>query len=267
MNAAFRRLPTPLRPAATAYRVELVRWSRAPGTWGAFTAAAIITTALAALVASFVTDSGEPALRVAFALLKVTMLAAGICGAIAATGDARARDRAPSAPTAGLLLAKAAAFATVVFALALAVYTAATLLVFAIIAARGLPLELGGFWPTWLAVPAAALATALIGVIGLAVGALASSRAAGVIAAAGLLFALPLATTIAYLVLGRQQWIYDVTAVLPLAVAKNVVFADEPGTAQLPSLLALLILTVWAVAALAGVWLHRRSMPRQRVAW
>jgi hypothetical protein len=105
---------------------------------------------------------------------------------------------------------------------------------------------------------AASLSTALIGVIGRVIGEALPTRTAAVAVTVGALFALPLVVGFASLAAGAPGWVSYVPDVLPLAVAKNVVFADEPGTGRLPSAVALLVLGSWAVAAVGGAWAGRR---------
>jgi hypothetical protein len=144
------------------------------------------------------------------------------------------------------------------FALASATFTVSVLVVWPILAEKGLAPELWNVPATWVPVLAASLSTALIGVIGRVVGDVLPSRTAAVSATVGVLFALPLIVGFASLAGGGQPWISHVTSLLPLPAAKNVVFADEPGTGQLPSPVALLVLGTWAAAAVGGAWAHMR---------
>ncbi|KHK99905.1 hypothetical protein LK09_00800 [Microbacterium mangrovi] len=245
---------------AVVFRAELVRSARAGSTWVAAGIIAAITIGLAVVVAQAVTGAAVPAMQVVFALVKPAMIGAGICGAISVgrTPGALAVGSPSSRP--GAHVAAGAAFGTAVFVLSAATYAGSVLVVSPILTDKGIGLDAGSFGATWLPVFAAALSTALLGVLGRAIGSVLPSRRTAVITTVGLLFVLPLTVDLGYLLAARQQWIYDLTAVLPLAVAKNVVFADEPGTAQLPSVVALCTLVAWVLAAATFAWLRSRAV-------
>jgi ABC-2 type transport system permease protein len=257
IDALRRRLPQmSSRPAVSAFRAESTRLVRSRSTWGAVVVFAAMTIGLAVLVAVFVTSTATPGMQIVFAVLKSSMLAAAVFGAVAVTGA----NRVPvdAAPRPSVLAARAAALAVLIFLLAAASYTGSVLAARPILAGKGMPLDLWNISATWIPVFAASVSTALIGVIGSMIGTVLPSRPRAVAATVGALFALPMIVGIASLAAGGQPWVYDLVSVLPLAAAKNVVFADEPGTGQFPSLMALALLGAWALAAGWGAWARVR---------
>ncbi|SCY21408.1 ABC-2 type transport system permease protein [Microbacterium sp. LKL04] len=188
--------------------------------------------------------------------LQLTMLVAGIFGAMAITGEystGMIRSTFAAEPRRGaVLLAK-----TIVVAATLVATTVVTSLI-AIVVLTPIYGSNGFVWDdaevTWIPLAYSLLAIASVTLLGLGAGFIIRNGAGAIGATVGLLFVAPLILSI-FAAFGESwRWIADLAQYLPYNAAGTLV--NGAGDDALPALIALV---AWPAAALLGGWALLRT--------
>lgn len=257
----------PATAAATtsAYRVtfprlvqsEWIKLTTLRSTWWSLGIAALLSVGISMMIAAASAEFGPgfPAVSTILMPTQFTMLVAGILGAIAVTGEystGMIRSTITASPRRGAVLgAKAVVVSllmgiTTVVSYAAAIAATSPLLAEQIdwsdAAASVIPLGFG------------VLSMICFALIGLGWGFIVRAGAGAIAATMGLLFVLPIVTSLFTIAGESWRWIVDLGAYLPTNAAAEISAAGAQDV--LPSLLALL---GWVVALLVGGWAVLRT--------
>jgi ABC-2 type transport system permease protein len=257
--------PTHATRAATAHRLtfghlirsEWIKLISLRSTWWSLGIAAALSVGISMMIAAASASFGPgfPAVSAILTPTQFTMLVAGILGAIAITGEystGMIRSTLTADPRRGTVLA---AKAVVVSAL----MAATTVIMYAIAILATSPLlsdqiDWSDAAQSWIPLAYGVLSMVAFTLIGLGWGFLIRNGAGAIAATVGLLFVLPIVTTMFAMAGEAWQWIVDLGEYLPMAAASTI---STPGAEDiLPSLLALI---GWVVVLLIGGWTVLRT--------
>ena len=253
------------QPAESPYRLsfghvlrsEWIKLTTLRSTWWSLGIAVLLSVGISMMIAAASPEFGPdfPAASAILMPTQFTMLVAGILGAIAVTGEystGMIRSTLAAEPRRGSVLAAKAVVVSLLMG-------AATVVSYAVALAATAPLLAEGVdWSdaAYSIVPLGygILSMVSFALIGLGWGFLIRNGAGAIAATVGLLFVLPIVTSLFTIAGEAWQWIIDLGTYLPMNAAAAI---SAPGaTDVLPSLLAL---TGWVVALLLGGWAVLRT--------
>jgi len=238
-------------------RSEWIKFASLRSTWWSLAIAAVLTIGIALMIASASRGFGDgyTAVSAIVAPTQFTMLVAGILGAIAITGEystGMIRSTLTAEPRRGAVLLAKAVVITVVMAVSTALMLAIALIVTApVFGADGVD------WsdPAYSTVPLlfTVLSMVAFSLIGLAAGFLIRNGAGAIAATVGVLFVLPIVTSMFAMAGDGWRWVLDAAAHLPMMAAQTV---TTPGTADLTQ--GTIDLLAWPLVGLIAAWLLLR---------
>jgi len=238
-------------------RSEWIKLISLRSTWWSLGIAAALSVGISMMIAAASASFGPgfPAVSAILTPTQFTMLVAGILGAIAITGEystGMIRSTLTADPRRGTVLA---AKAVVVSAL----MAATTVIMYAIAILATSPLlsdqiDWSDAAQSWIPLAYGVLSMVSFTLIGLGWGFLIRNGAGAIAATVGLLFVLPIVTTMFAMAGEAWQWIVELGEYLPMAAAGTI---STPGAEDiLPSLLALI---GWVAVLLVGGWAVLRT--------
>ena len=238
-------------------RSEWIKLISLRSTWWSLGIAAALSVGISMMIAAASASFGPgfPAVSAILTPTQFTMLVAGILGAIAITGEystGMIRSTLTADPRRGTVLA---AKAVVVSAL----MAATTVVMYAIAIFATSPLlseqiDWSDAAQSWIPLAYGVLSMVAFTLIGLGWGFLIRNGAGAIAATVGLLFVLPIVTSMFAMAGEAWQWIVELGEYLPMAAAGTI---STPGAEDiLPSLLALI---GWVVVLLIGGWTVLRT--------
>lgn len=238
-------------------RSEWIKLTSLRSTWWSLGIAAALSIGISMMIAAASASfpPGYPAVSTILSPTQFTMLVAGILGAIAVTGEystGMIRSTLTADPRRGSVIAAKAVVTAFLMA-------ATTVVIYAVAIAATAPFLAEGIdWsdPAQSIVPLGygILSMVAFTLIGLGWGFIVRNGAGAIAATVGVLFVLPIVTSMFTLGGEAWQWIVDLGAYLPMNAAAAL---SMPGTEDvLPSLLALL---GWVAGLLAGGWVVLRT--------
>jgi ABC-2 type transport system permease protein len=154
-----------------------------------------------------------------------------------------------------VLAAKALVVALFLFVSSLVIFGAAAVAVSAIISTRDQSIDWADPSASLLPIVVSSLAMAVFALIGVAFGFIVRSGAGAIAATVGLLFVLPIVTSMFAIAGEAWQWVSDAARYLPVAAAQSVIV---PGTG-LDEPVAYATLAAWVVTGLLGAWAVLRT--------
>lgn len=243
-----------------AVRGEWIKLATLRSTWWSIGIAALLTVAIAALIAQAVEVPGFQPIQAVVMPIQFTMLLAGILGAIAVTGEystGMIRSTLAANPKRGsVLAAKATVVALFLFVSSLVIFSLAALAVSAIVAPRDQSIDWSDPAASLLPIVISSLAMAVFALIGVAFGFILRSGAGAIAATVGLLFVLPIVST--FFTFGGEawRWVLDAANYLPVAAAQSAIL---PEGAALEGVVPYLALGAWSLGGLLVAWVVLRS--------
>lgn len=236
-------------------RSEWIKISTLRSTWWSIVIVAVLSVGISALVSA--ATSGEiDAVQLIVAPTQFTMLLAAALGAIAITGEystGMIRSTLAAQPRRGaVLLAKALVVAVILFVASLVIFAISIVATAPILGADGSGIPWGD--PSHSIVPLlyGALSMAVFALIGLSCGFLLRNGAGAIGLAVGILFVLPIVTSIFPYNDPAWQWVRDLGQYLPMNASQALMV---PGADfGLTDPVALLTLGGWVAVGLIGSW-------------
>ncbi|WP_295011918.1 ABC transporter permease [uncultured Microbacterium sp.] len=248
---------------ARTLRGEAIKLTTLRSTWWSIAITAALTIGIAALISSSIPgqQAGFNGVMTVVMPIQFTALLAGILGAIAVTGEystGMIRSTLTADPLRGRVLAsKAIVVALFLFLASLVIFLIAAVIASAILGGKGMPMDWSTPDAVILPLLAAAATMAVCALIGLSFGFLVRSGAGAIAATVGLLFVLPIVSTLFALGGKSWEWVSKAAAYLPLSAAQNAILPSDQ--AALSAGVAWLTLVLWVVAGLLGSWIVLRS--------
>ncbi|MFT4258961.1 ABC transporter permease [Microbacterium sp.] len=244
-----------------ALRSEWIKLTTLRSTWWSIGITAVLTVGLAMLMAQATAGFGIEPIQVVVAPIQFTMLLAGILGAIAVTGEystGMIRSTLTAQPVrGGVLAAKATVLAVFLFVASLVIFLVAALAVSPLLAGKDLGLDWGDFDGTLRPILDASAAIAVFALIGVAFGFILRSGVGAIAATVGVLFVLPIVSSMFSMAGEAWQWIQDAAQYLPMPAAQNVILPQDDWGLSAP--VASLTLACWVVAGMLGAWAVLRT--------
>lgn len=238
-------------------RSEWIKLTSLRSTWWSLGIAAALTVGISMMIAAATASfgAGYPAVSAILTPTQFTMLVAGILGAIAITGEystGMIRSTLTADPRRGTVLgAKAVVVGGLMAATTVVMYAVAILATSPLLAEQ---IDWSDAAQSWIPLGYGVLSMVAFTLIGLGWGFLIRNGAGAIAATVGLLFVLPIVTSMFSMAGDAWKWIVDLGEYLPMAAAATL---SSPGADDvLPSLLALV---GWVVVLLAGGWAVLRT--------
>ncbi len=203
-------------------------------------------------------------IAITFSQLVVAVLGALVITGEYGTGMIRSTLTAVPKRTPALL-SKAVVFGVVTFVVGLVSIVGAAFLAAPILSGKGLDLDLAD-GAAWIALLGGAGFLTLIGLIALFLGTIVRNSAAGISAALGLVFVLPIVLQI-FAAVTRAAWVQNVYSFLPSSAGTTLYgyaatpAPKTPGVIVLDPMQSLIVLVAWALVfgAIATALLKRRD--------
>ncbi|MBT2483173.1 MULTISPECIES: ABC transporter permease [unclassified Microbacterium] len=238
---------------------EWIKLATLRSTWWSIGLTAVLTVGIAVLIAQAVEAPGFAPIQAVVLPIQFTMLLAGILGAISVTGEystGMIRSTLTADPVRGsVLAAKAVVLAVFLFVSSLIIFGLAAVAVSLVVSTRDVSIDWSDPAASFLPILVASLAMAVFALIGVAFGFIIRSGAGAIAATVGLLFVLPVVSSI-FAVAGESwKWLMDAANYLPVAAAQSVII---PGTG-LDEPVAYLTLACWVVAGMLSAWAVLRT--------
>jgi len=238
-------------------RSEAIKLTSLRSTWWSLGIAAALSVGISMMIAAATASfgTGYPAVSAILSPTQFTMLVAGVLGAIAITGEystGMIRSTLTAEPRRGAVLAsKAVVVSALMAATTVVVYAVAILATAPLLAEQ---IDWSDASQSWIPLAYGVLSMVAFTLIGLGWGFLIRNGAGAIAATVGLLFVLPIVTSMFAMAGEAWQWIVDFGEYLPMAAAGTL---SSPGAEDvLPSLFALL---GWVAVLLVGGWAVLRT--------
>ena len=239
---------------------EWIKLSTLRATWWSIAVVAVLTIAIAVLIAMNTAGlEGFAPIQAAVLPLQFTMLLAGILGAISVTGEystGMIRSTLAANPgRASALGAKAVVVGLFVLVSSLIIFTESAFAVSALMSGSGEGIDWSDPQASVLPILNAAMAMSVFALIGLGFGFMLRSGAGAIAATVGVLFVLPLVANL-FAIMGESGRVFtEAFGYLPVAAANSVI---TPGTG-LDVPIGYLTLALWVTAVLVSAWAVLRT--------
>lgn len=238
-------------------RSETIKLTSVRSTWWSLGIAAALSVGISMMIASASSGlaPGYPAVNAIVLPMQFTMLVAGILGAIAITGEystGMIRSTLTAAPRRGAVLAAKAVVVALLMALTQIVIYAVAIAATAPFLSNGIDWsdpQLSVLPLVWGVVSMVSFA-----LIGLGWGFIVRNGAGAIAATVGLLFVLPIVTSLFTIAGEAWQWLVDLGDYLPMNAAGTLTTSTD-GDVLVP----LVSLLAWVVALLVGGWVVLRT--------
>jgi ABC-2 type transport system permease protein len=257
---AVQRTPAHRQTLLRGVRSEWIKLATLRSTWWSIAIVAVLTVGIAVLIAQAVDMPGFEPIQAVVSPIQFTMLLAGILGAISVTGEystGMIRSTFAATPARGAVLAaKSIVLAVFMFVSSLIIFAAAALVVSAIVSGREQSIDWSDPSASIQPILAASLAMAVCALIGVAFGFLLRSGAGAIAATVGLLFVLPIVSSMFAIAGEGWLWVSEAANYLPMAAAQSAIL---PGGGGLDEPVAYLTLGAWVAAGLLGAWTALRT--------
>jgi len=242
-----------------ALRGEWIKLTTLKSTWWSIAIAAVLTIGIAVLFASAVDMPGFEPIQAVVSPIQFTMLLAGILGAIAVTGEystGMIRSTLTANPGRGsVLAAKSVVLAAFLFVSSIIIFAVAAVAVSVVVAGRDQSIDWSDFSLSFGPILTASLSMAVFALIGVAFGFILRSGAGAIAATVGLLFVLPIVTSMFSIAGEAWKWVTDAGMYLPSAASQSIILTGGP----LDEPVAYLTLGAWVVASLLAAWAVLRT--------
>jgi len=240
-------------------RSEWIKLATLRSTWWSIAIVTVLTVGIAMLIAQAVDAPGFAPIQAVVSPIQFTMLLAGVLGAISVTGEystGMVRSTFAATPVRGAVLAaKAIVLALFLFVSSVIIFALAAVAVSGIVASRDQSIDWTDASASFQPILAASLAMAVFALIGVGFGFIIRSGAGAIAATVGLLFVLPVVSSMFGIAGEAWQWVTDAAQYLPMAAAQSAIL---PG-AGLDEPVAYATLAGWVVAGLLGAWAVLRT--------
>lgn len=244
-----------------ALRSEWIKLTTVRSTWWAIGVTAVLTIGIAILVAQATAAGGLGGIQSVVSPIQFTMLLAGILGVIAVTGEystGMIRSTLTADPVRGsVLAAKATVLAVFLVVTSFVIFLLAAAAVTPVLAANDLEIAWGEPSESILPLLAASVSMAVFALIGVAFGFLLRSGAGAIAATVGVLFVLPIVTSMFSATGPGWEWIREVSYRLPMSAAQSAILPQDGWGLDAPT--AFLTLGAWVAATLLSAWAVLRT--------
>ncbi|GAA3904120.1 ABC transporter permease [Microbacterium invictum] len=239
-------------------RSEVIKITTLRSTWWSLAIAAVLSVGISLMMAAASRDFGPgyESVMTILAPTQFTMLVAGVLGAIAITGEystGMIRSTLTAEPRRGVVLAAKA----VVLIVVIAVATALTYAI-AIVATAPILGDDGIVWSdasrSLVPLAAGVLSMTAFALIGLSWGFIVRNGSGAIAATVGLLFVLPIVTSMFAMAGEGWRWVVDAGQYLPMMASQTLTTPNAPDMGA-----ALIALLAWVVAGLLGAWAVLRT--------
>ncbi|WP_353112852.1 ABC transporter permease subunit [Microbacterium sp.] len=244
-------------------RSEWIKLSTLRSTWWAIAITAVLTIGIAMLAAMSLSDSPVKGLQIVVMPIQFTMLLAGILGVIAVTGEystGMIRSTLAADPVrGGVLAAKAVVLALFMFLASFVIFTVAAVVVSPILMGKPGEIDWTDLGGTFAPILAASFSMAVFALIGVAFGFVLRSGAGAIAATVGVLFVLPIVTSMFAMAGEAWRWILDASHYLPMSASQVITTSPMNGGDGGEILTAYLTLGGWIVAGMLAAWAVLRT--------
>jgi ABC-2 type transport system permease protein len=242
---------------ARVLRGELLKLTTVRSTWWSLAIAAVLSIGISVMVASASSSvaPGFPAINAIVMPMQFTMLVAGILGAISVTGEystGMIRSTLTAEPRRGAVLLAKAIVVGALMALTQIVVYAVSIAATAPFFSEGI--DWGSAEHSIIPLAWGVFSMVAFALIGLGFGFIVRNGAGAIAATVGLLFVLPIVTSLFSIGGETWQWIVDLGRYLPMNASTNLTTGSPDDATG-----AFLAMLGWALALLATGWGVLRS--------